>query len=42
MGPGYENTKIIVNAAPAVLLSAGKIMWFTITSNTGWGVKNRK
>ena len=39
IGSGYENTKIIADVNPAVILNAGKIMWFTITSNTGTGVK---
>ena len=40
IGSGYENTKIIVDNDPALVLRSGaKIMWFTITSKEGSGVE---
>ncbi|MDZ7291421.1 MAG: hypothetical protein ONB44_07740 [candidate division KSB1 bacterium] len=37
-GSGYEYTRIVADASPAMSLSAGKVMWFAISSNVGSGV----
>ncbi|MGH7449818.1 MAG: hypothetical protein ACRENG_00580 [bacterium] len=37
-GSGYEYTRIIAAAAPAVKISVGKIMWFAISSKAGYAV----
>ena len=39
MGSGYEVTKITSNSDPTIVISAGKIMWFGISSNGGNGIK---
>lgn len=38
MGSGYEVTKISSNSDPTIEISAGKIMWFAITSTRGNGI----
>ncbi len=37
-GSGYERTQIVPDAYPAVSIGTGKMMWFAISSNTGYGV----
>ena len=37
-GSGYEHTQIVPDAYPAVSMTGGKVMWFAISSNTGYGV----
>lgn len=39
MGSGYENTIINGNFNPTVNISSGKILWFTISSLNGNGIK---
>jgi len=34
-GSGYEYTRIVADVSPALSLSAGKVMWFAISSNVG-------
>jgi len=34
-GSGYESTRIIADAAPALSISAGKVMWLAISSSAG-------
>jgi hypothetical protein len=34
-GSGYEYTRIIADVAPAMSISAGKVMWFAISSTAG-------
>jgi hypothetical protein len=38
MGSGYETTRIVSNGNPAITMTAGKIMWFAVTSNQGEGI----
>jgi hypothetical protein len=38
-GSGYEYTRIRVNADPALSVSAGTVRWFSISSQTGDGVR---
>lgn len=38
MGSGYENTSIIGNFNPTITMSAGKLMWFMISSSAGNGI----
>lgn len=38
-GSGYECTRIIADATPAIKISAGKIMWFAISSKAGNAVE---
>jgi hypothetical protein len=38
MGSGYETTRIASNGNPAVTMTAGKMMWFAVTSNQGDGI----
>lgn len=38
-GSGYEYTRITSNASPTLVISNGKIMWFSISSNTGDAVQ---
>jgi hypothetical protein len=38
-GSGYENTRIVSDLNPAIDMSSAKVMWFSISSNTGDGVK---
>jgi hypothetical protein len=38
IGSGYETTIIVSNNDPTVNMSAGKILWFAITSNLGVGI----
>ena len=37
-GSGYEYTQIVTDASPAVIMSSGEMMWFSIFSHTGIGV----
>lgn len=37
-GSGYEYTRIVADASPALSLSAGQVMWFAISSNVGVAV----
>lgn len=38
MGSGYETTTINSDNNPTITMTAGKIMWFVISSNTGQGI----
>ncbi len=38
-GSGYEMTRITSGSNPTISMSAGKIMWFSITSTSGDGVQ---
>jgi hypothetical protein len=39
MGSGYENTKLTGSFDPTITISAGKLMWFLISSTAGDGVR---
>ncbi|MHB8579048.1 MAG: hypothetical protein ACYDA4_04200 [Ignavibacteriaceae bacterium] len=39
IGSGYENTIVNSSSNPTIIMSAGKILWFSVSSTSGDGIK---